>query len=158
METNRPVVVKRLPERLNLRQARAFCREIDPILNSDRPQIVFDCSQVGFIDAAGIEMLLQCLSRVLRNDGDVKLAALSPQMAVVLEMTRTDRLFEIYETSSDAVLSFSRFLPSALKHPAPFLTPAGPYLLPSNRTRLQSVTPAAETIPADGAAAADTAA
>ncbi len=124
METNRPVVVKRIPERLNLREARAFRREVAPILNSDRPQIVFDCSQVKQIDAAGVEMLLQCLSTVIKNDGDVKLAALSPQMAVVLEMTRTDRLFEIYESSSDAVLSFSRFLPSVVRHPAVYVMPA----------------------------------
>ncbi len=123
METNRPVVVKRIPERLNMKQARAFCREIEPILNSDRPQFVLDCSQVKQIDAAGVEMLLQCLSRVIKRDGDVKLAALSPQMAVVLEMTRTERLFEIYETNSDAVLSFSRFLPKALKQPSLFLVP-----------------------------------
>jgi anti-sigma B factor antagonist len=115
MEINRPVVVTRIPERLHLKQARAFCREMQPILNSDRPQIVFDGSQVRQIDAAGVEMLLQCLAQVIRHDGDLKLAALSPQMAVILEMTRTDRLFEVYETSSDAVLSFSRFLPSALR-------------------------------------------
>ena len=123
METNRPVVVKRIPERLNRKQARAFCREIEPILNSDRPQIVLDCSQVKQIDASGVEMLLNCLSRVIKRDGDVKLSALSPQIAVVLEMTRTERLFEIYESSSDAVLSFSRFLPNALKQPSLFLVP-----------------------------------
>ena len=123
MENNRPVVVKHIPERMNLKQARAFCREIEPILSSDRPQIVFDCSRVRQIDAAGVEMLLRCLADVVKRDGDVKLAALSPQMAVVLELTRTDRLFEIYESSSDAVLSFSRFLPSALKNPAMFVMP-----------------------------------
>jgi anti-sigma B factor antagonist len=148
METNRPVVVKRIPERLNLKKARAFCREIEPILNSDRPQLVFDCSQVKQIDAAGVEMLLQCLAQVIKHDGDVKLAALSPEMAVILEMTRTDRLFEIYDSSSDAVLSFSRFLPSALKHPATLVLPAVPPI----------ATSPAPTPAVDGAAAGDIAA
>jgi anti-sigma B factor antagonist len=148
METNRPVVVKRIPERLNLKQARAFCRQIQPILNSDRPQIVFDCSQVKRIDAAGVEMLLECLSHIMRRDGDIKLAALSPQMAVLLEMTRTDRLFEIYETCSDAVLSFSRFLPCAVKHPGLFVMPAEAPHAPSKPSPMS----------AEGAAAADLAA
>jgi hypothetical protein len=52
----------------------------------------------------------------MRRDGDLKLAAVPPRMAVILEMTRTDRLFEIYETSSDAVLSFSRFVPFAMRN------------------------------------------
>ena len=122
MDNKRPVVVKRIPTRLNGRQARSFMSEMDNVINSDRPQLVFDCSQVLQIDAAGIEMLLQCLSRVIKHDGDLKLAAVSPQMDIVLQMTRTDRLFEMYDSATDAVLSFSRFLPSAIKRPASVLT------------------------------------
>ena len=54
-------------------------------------------SQVRHIDAAGIDVLLQCMREAVKHDGDLKLAALSPQAAVVLELTRTGRLFEIYE-------------------------------------------------------------
>jgi anti-sigma B factor antagonist len=117
METSRPVIVKRMPARLNMRESRAFARDVHPLINSDRPQIVFDLSQVQQLDAAGVEMLLQCMSEAMRRDGDLKLAALSPQASIVLEMTRTDRLFEIYESSSDAVRSFSAFLPNTLRKP-----------------------------------------
>lgn len=116
METSRPVVVKRMPERLGIKQARAFLREFQPLLNVDRPQIVFDLSHVKQMDAAGVDMLLQCLSQAMKRDGDLKLAALSPQAAVVLELTRTDRLFEIYETSADAIRSYTSFMPNALRY------------------------------------------
>lgn len=117
METSsRPVVVKRMPERMNLKQARNFYREVQPFLNSDRPQVVFDMSQVRQLDAAGVDVLLQCMRQVVKHDGDLKLAALSREAAVVLELTRTGRLFEIYENSTAAVKSFSSFLPNALKH------------------------------------------
>src|SRR5437016_5010939 len=115
METSRPVVVKRVPDRLNLRQARTLLREVQPFLTSDRPQVVFDLSQVRTLDAAGVDMLLHCMSEAMKRDGDVKLAALSPHAATVLEMTRTDRLFEIYETSTDAARSFTYFLPNAMR-------------------------------------------
>src|SRR5512146_1806591 len=124
METSRPVVVKRVPERLNLKQSRIFLQEVQPFLTADRPQIVFDCTQIRQMDAAGVDMLLQCMAEVTKRDGDLKLASLSPQAAVVLELTRTDRLFEIYETSADAVRSFTSFLPNALRHP-PLMFPAG---------------------------------
>lgn len=126
MENNRPVVVKRIPERLNSKQAKSFMREMDKVVNSDRPQLVFDCSHVKQIDAAGIEMLLHCLARAIKHDGDLKLASVSPQMEIVLQMTRTDRLFEFYDSATDAVLSFSRFLPSAVKRPASVLTMPAP--------------------------------
>src|SRR6266699_6763392 len=106
---SRPVIVKRMPEKMNLKQARIFYREVQPFLNSDRPQVVFDMSQVRQIDAAGVDVLLKCMRDAMRRDGDVKLAALSPQAAVVLELTRTGRLFEIYENSALAVKSFNSF-------------------------------------------------
>ena len=119
--SSRPVIVKRMPERMNLKQARRFFQEVQPFLNSDRPQLVFDMSQVRHIDAAGVDVLLKCMRNAVRRDGDLKLAAISPQAAVVLELTRTGRLFEIYENSTAAVRSFSSFLPNAIKHfyPAP---------------------------------------
>jgi len=67
------------------------------------------------MDAAGVDMLLHCMAEVMKRDGELKLAAVSPQAAVVLELTRTDRLFEVFETSGDAVRSFYRFLPNAMK-------------------------------------------
>ena len=120
METiSRPVVVKRMPERMNLKQARKFLHEVQPFLNSDRPQLVFDMSQVRHIDAAGVDVLLHCMREAAKRDGDLKLAALSPQSAVVLELTRTGRLFEIYVNSTAAVKSFSSFLPNALRQLEP---------------------------------------
>ena len=116
MDTNsRPVIVKRMPERVNTRTARDFLRDVQPFLLTDRPQVVFDLSQVKQLDAAGVEMLLRCMSQAHKRDGDLKLAALSAQASVVLELTRTERLFEIYETSTDAVRSFSGFLPNAMR-------------------------------------------
>ena len=116
METNsRPVVVKRMPERVNGRTARDFLRDVRPFPVVDRPQIVFDLSQVKQLDSAGVEMLLRCMSEAHKRDGDVKLASLSDQSAVILELTRTERLFEVYETSTDAVRSFSGFLPNAMR-------------------------------------------
>jgi anti-sigma B factor antagonist len=105
-----------MPETMNLKQARSFLKEVEPFLSSDRPQLVFDMSQVRHIDAAGIDVLLQCMRDVIKHDGDLKLASVSPQAAVVLELTRTGRLFEIYDNSTQAVKSFSSFLPNAVKH------------------------------------------
>ena len=123
-ERSRPVVVKRMPERMTLPQARAFLREVQPFLNADRPQLVFDLSTVRQMDSAGVEMLLRCMDRAMHRDGDVKLAALSPQAAVVLDLSRAARLFEIYDTSTDAARSFSCFLPNTLRRNTTLEPPA----------------------------------
>ena len=127
--------MKRMPERLNQKQARTFLREIQPLLNTDRPQLVFDCSLIRQMDAAGVDMLLHCMAEIMKRDGELKLAAVSPQASVVLELTRTDRLFEVFETSGDAVRSFYRFLPNAMKN-QPVLVPKMnvPVPIDGNRT------------------------
>jgi anti-sigma B factor antagonist len=119
METSRPVIVKRVPESLNLKQARAFLDEVRPLIEHDRPQLVFDLSLVRRIDAAGVDMLLHCMQEAARRDGDLKLASLSPQARVVLDLMRAGRLFEIFASSADAVRSFSGYLPNMVRqfHP-----------------------------------------
>ena len=96
MSTNRPVVVMQVPEQLNVGQIPNFMQELAPLLECHRPRIVLDCSQVRYIDGAGIEMLLQSLEEAMKRDGDLKLADISPESRVILELMRVDRVFEIF--------------------------------------------------------------
>jgi anti-sigma B factor antagonist len=116
MKTGRPVLVMQLPTRLNLTEAREFLPEVMSVLKKDRPHIVFDFSEVQQIDSAGVEMLLKCLERVMSLDGDLKLAALTPQASVILQLTRVDRLFEIFAAVDDAVESFRGFMVQDVPH------------------------------------------
>src|SRR5579864_3512252 len=102
MLTSGPVVVMQVPERLSGEEARNFMQEVGPLLESNRPRIVLDCSQVRSMDSAGVEILLQCLEEALKRDGDLKLCALSPEAEVILELMRVARVFEAYPTSDEA--------------------------------------------------------
>ena len=120
MLTNGPVVVMQLPEQLNLEQVPSFQQELAPLLESHRPRIVLDCSQVRSIDSAGVEALLQCLEETLKRDGDLKLAALSPESEVILELMRVARVFEAYPTSDEAVRSFNALPVDAVTQETPW--------------------------------------
>jgi anti-sigma B factor antagonist len=109
MTNSRPIVVKQLPDRVSVNETQQLFRELAPLFEGDRPCLVFDFSEVRQLDSAGIEMLLRCMEEAMKRNGDVKLAAVSPQVTVILELTRVDRLFEIFENPSDAVESFHRF-------------------------------------------------
>jgi len=106
MLTSGPVVVMQLPEQLNLEGVRSFLPELKPLLECHRPRIVLDCSQVRYLDSAGVEMMLQCLEEAMKRDGDLKLAAVSPESEVILELMRVARVFEAFATSDEAVRSF----------------------------------------------------
>ena len=49
--------MKRMPERMNNSGAKHFLKDVQPLLNADRPQVVFDLSQVQQLDVAGVEVL-----------------------------------------------------------------------------------------------------
>lgn len=106
MSTRGPVIVMELPETLNYAEGKRFCAELQPLLESNRPRIVLDCSQVQHMDSAGIEILLDCMAEAMKRDGDLKLAAVSPASAAIMELMRVDRLFEVFETTDEAILSF----------------------------------------------------
>jgi anti-anti-sigma factor len=120
MLTSGPVVVLQMPEQLNRSGVRTFLQELEPLLDCHRPRIVLDGSQVRSIDSAGVEMMLHCLEEAMKRDGDLKLAALSPESEVLLELMRVARVFETFATSDDAVRSFHAIPAEAVPQVAPW--------------------------------------
>jgi len=106
MNSNSEIIVKVMTEKLGPAELPAFRREMQDILRKYEPRIVLDLSGVKYLDSAGIDCLIHCLSAVVRNDGELKLAALSPYAAALLAMTRVDRFFEIFPSVPRALKSF----------------------------------------------------
>jgi anti-sigma B factor antagonist len=120
MLTSGPVVIMQMPEQLNLDGVRAFLQDVEPLLECHRPRIVLDCSQVLYIDNAGVEMMLHCLEEAMKRDGDLKLAALSAESEVILELMRVARVFEAFATSDEAVHSFNGIPAEAVPQDVPW--------------------------------------
>src|SRR5258708_26991234 len=108
MKGKKSVSVVDLPKRLTLRHIQPFLFGIGELLNTDRPRIVFDLSQVREIDGAGTDMLLHCAEQVLRQDGSLNLASVPAEVLVVLELTRMHRLLAIFSSRSEALANLSR--------------------------------------------------
>ena len=56
----------------------------------------------------------------MKRDGDLKLAALSPESEVILELMRVARVFEAYPTSDEAVRSFNALPGDAVSQDTPW--------------------------------------
>jgi len=108
-----------VPEHFTRRKTHDFVQELRGFIESKRPRIVLDCSQVRAIDSAGVQALLHCLEETLKRDGDLKLACLSAEAEVILELTRVARIFETFSTSDEAVRSFDAISPADLPHQVP---------------------------------------
>jgi anti-sigma B factor antagonist len=121
MLTHRPVLVMEMPQQLNSVEARTFMQELEPLLDSPRPRIVFDCSEVHYVDRAGVAMILHCLEEAMKSGGDLKLAALSAESEAVLELRR---MFEAFSTSDEAMRNFTS-LQTALPKPTAYANEFG---------------------------------
>ena len=115
MSSGRTVVTKELPERVTQSHVAELTRVLGPLVRTDWPCVVLDCSSVRELDRAGVEMLLWCVEEAAKRNGDLKLACVPPPVAIVLELTKADRLFEMFENVSDAIVSFYRFPTEAFR-------------------------------------------
>ena len=119
MLSHRPVIVIEMPEQLDSVGARAFLEELNPLLDFPRPRLVFECSQIRNLDSAGIAMMLHCLEEAIGREGDLKLAALSPEAELVLELLEKAGVFQEFASSDEAVRSFGAVSAEGIPKSAP---------------------------------------
>ena len=100
----RPVAVMQLPERFSRKEAQNFTREVERSMTVTRPYLVLDCSNVQHLDNSMGNLLLHCLEEAIKRNGDVKLAGVPVADNSILGPA--NRLFEIFDTTAEAVNSF----------------------------------------------------
>ena len=68
-------------------------------------KIILDLEKLVNIDNYGLDALLAMAQKALENQSLIKLAGVSTDMQIVLDITKVYRVFEIYPTIEDAVAS-----------------------------------------------------
>lgn len=68
-------------------------------------RFVLDCSNLEFIDSAGLESLLRLQERIGANGGHVRLIKLDSTVSTILRLTRLDLALESHESLELAVRS-----------------------------------------------------
>lgn len=103
-------MVKQFPDCPSSVECRAFLRDLEEgLAQLDRPQVVFDLSRIQRLNAVGIDLLLKCVIAVANRDGELKLAAPSPETALVLELTQVDSVLPSFPTVDEAMASFGAY-------------------------------------------------
>lgn len=70
-------------------------------------RLVLDIVKTGFIDSTGLQTLLSLRKTLTMNQGDIKIAGPTPRVLQAFELTRLNRVFEIYDCVESAMESFS---------------------------------------------------
>ena len=100
------VAVIVLPEKdLDAANTADFKSSVAPVLKA-HAKVVFDLSQLRFIDSSGLGAFLSCLRQLSSKGGELKLCGMSTQVYETFELVRMHRIFDIYATKNEAVAAF----------------------------------------------------
>jgi anti-anti-sigma factor len=92
------VTLMRLKGRLDAAAAPRLLARLTGAIAEGKAQFVVDLADVPFIDSTGLGALVSGLKAARRVEGDLRLAAPSPQVRKLLRLTTLDRVFTILET------------------------------------------------------------
>ncbi len=106
IENENGVLVVQLPgDHLDANNVKAFKTEIAAHVESNR-KVVFDLSQLEFVDSSGLGSLLSCLRQLNSYGGDLKLSGMTKPVRTLFELVRMHRIFDIYNDKNEAVQAF----------------------------------------------------
>jgi anti-sigma B factor antagonist len=84
-------------------------------LLSSTHQILLDLSGINHVDSGGLATLVSLNSSARAADGEMKLIGVGARLHDVLQTTRLNRLFQIYDGEQQALAAFKEV---SAKHPA----------------------------------------
>lgn len=102
------VTVVTIPgDTLDAGNSQEFKNDVAPVLEQHR-QVVFDMSELTFVDSSGCGALLSCLRKVEEEGrGDLLLCSVSSQVQDLFKVVRMDQVFRIFESREKAVRAFA---------------------------------------------------
>jgi len=103
IHTEGPIKVVELSGDLDVAGAPTLQEALQAIIDSGGQQVVVDLGAVPFMDSSGLGVLVAAHRRMSAVGGRLALASPGPALQKVFQLTRTNRLFEMHDTVSDAL-------------------------------------------------------
>ncbi len=100
------VLVLRFYGRINTESVPQVKEKVRNVVETDTAKMVFNFAGVDFIDSSGLGCLVTCLRMAVKKNGDIKISSLREHIRSIIDVTRLDRLFEIYDNDAIAVQQF----------------------------------------------------
>lgn len=96
------IAVVRGRGKLNMVNAPAFRSAVLKAIEEGSHRVVVDLSAVDFMDSSGLGALVSCLKSARQAGGDLRIAAPSPQVLMVLRLSNLDRVLASFDEAEAA--------------------------------------------------------
>jgi anti-sigma B factor antagonist len=101
------VSVVRLSGRFDSAAVPLFKKEVQVPDGDHAAKFVIEMAEVGYVDSGGLGSLVALLRQAKKNDGDVKISVIPAKIQYVFELTKINRIFDIYDNTEVAISSFA---------------------------------------------------
>jgi anti-sigma B factor antagonist len=88
---------------LDINTSPEFKMFFDKMAKEKSGKMVIDFKNVGYVDSSGLATLVEIFKKVRAYNGKMKLSGFSPKVRGLFEITKLDRLFNIFDNEDDAL-------------------------------------------------------
>lgn len=78
------------------------------LIQKERYKIVVNFKDLDYISSAGLGVFMAYIENMRSNDGDIKLAAMKPNVYNIFDLLGFPLLYDIFETEDEAVNKFKQ--------------------------------------------------
>ena len=105
-EEGNDVLVVDVAGDLDARSAGDLKLTLNEKIEGGKVWILVNLSEVPYMDSAGLGVLVSGLKNTNRQNGDLRLWGLQPDVRNIFELTRLNKVFQIFEDEGAALASF----------------------------------------------------
>ena len=80
---------------------------VHDLLENQEKKLIFDLSGVEHMDSSGVQLMVQCSAAARKAGGQLRLAAATPRVARLFQITRLDSVLPLYPTVAAACEGFT---------------------------------------------------
>ncbi|MGD8402581.1 MAG: STAS domain-containing protein [Anaerolineales bacterium] len=105
-DSTQNVAVMKVKGRVDSNTASELDNALENLLNSNKDKIVLDLENVDYLSSAGLRALVKALKDAQKSGGDLRLAAVSEPIDVILRTVGMLQMFKMFPNNEEAVASF----------------------------------------------------
>ena len=99
------VIILELAGRLDVSNSHQLRQVMIDVISGESAQVVVNLRDLYFIDSSGLAALVLGLKRAREHQGNLCICSMQPPVRMIFEMTRFDKVFEIFISEENAVLA-----------------------------------------------------
>ncbi|MCJ7553895.1 MAG: STAS domain-containing protein [Ignavibacteriaceae bacterium] len=106
-ETYQAAIIELKGNLIGGENAKLFREKLYELIDQNKKNLVVDMTDVKLVSSTGIGILISGYTTLKNAGGDLKLAHISDKVQGVLNITKLNQIFNIYDNVDEAVKSFS---------------------------------------------------